>query len=513
MAKVLSEHWKAWLTGLEPREKKRVLGYFKAYKAEGDPVLIWPDESATALWLVESGKLEWKELKEGGEVVLGGVRQRGGNTPAIWLKTLNPSSVLLRSRGTSLLWCLTRDSLMELVLELPRAFAILSRDGGPLEGLRGWKEKPKKPRTVRPRRWFSPFILFLAWSIVPAFLFLTSGYLFTLGSGGGWLALILGFLIGAERTLRWLGESIEIKTNRVIYLRTNILKRTHRRWTARWEDIQSIEVSQEGWIKRFFGLSSLRIDTRSNDSALNLPLWSRVKEIRSDLQAMRDGAGPGAGTLVGLRSAYVRHGGQEGFLVPLEKVQNTGTKAAVVEDTVFHRHPLTLILQTAQGWSLTLLAISGFGMSLTYSWIPGLWLSGFLGIYGLGHWFWRWWDWANDTYSLTGTTLADVERKPFWLGLLRREIPISGLQTAEVDQNGILPILFDYGNVVLSSAGGGPSLTWINVRSPAEIQETIFALKKELALKEEDRKFQERWKEMSEAVRTYDSFKKWGLMS
>ncbi|MGQ9515656.1 MAG: PH domain-containing protein [Anaerolineae bacterium] len=82
------------------------------------------------------------------------------------------------------------------------------------------------------------------------------------------------------------------------------------------------------------------------------------------------------------------------------------------------------------------------------------------------------WDWYNDQYILTEDRIIDITRLPL-IYEQRTEAPLAMVQNATVSRSG-WGIIFDFGNVLVETAGYARPLLFENVPHPQRIQEQIF---------------------------------------
>ncbi len=86
---------------------------------------------------------------------------------------------------------------------------------------------------------------------------------------------------------------------------------------------------------------------------------------------------------------------------------------------------------------------------------------------------WRVVDWHNDIYVLTSDHVIDIEKRPF-LSEFRREANLAMIQDVTYTQPTFIAKLFDFGDVVLETAGVSGQLTFDNVPHPRKIQNQVF---------------------------------------
>ena len=71
---------------------------------------------------------------------------------------------------------------------------------------------------------------------------------------------------------------------------------------------------------------------------------------------------------------------------------------------------------------------------------------------------WFWWeatDWSNDLYIVTRDRIIDVEKHPLKLSEERREASLGMIQNVSLRMPSIFANLFQYGDVLVQTAGAG----------------------------------------------------------
>ncbi|HEX6387717.1 MAG TPA: PH domain-containing protein, partial [Anaerolineae bacterium] len=90
-------------------------------------------------------------------------------------------------------------------------------------------------------------------------------------------------------------------------------------------------------------------------------------------------------------------------------------------------------------------------------------------------WFiWRLEDWRNDTFQLTDRYVIDIDRRPFGFGESRKQAELNNVQNISSERPGLLPTIFNYGNVIIETAGATADIVFENVSNPNRIQAEVF---------------------------------------
>jgi hypothetical protein len=111
-------------------------------------------------------------------------------------------------------------------------------------------------------------------------------------------------------------------------------------------------------------------------------------------------------------------------------------------------------------------------------------------------WFlWRWEDWSNDVYMLTSNRIIDIKRTPWFMRESRREGSLDMIQNISYDIPGLIAHIFNFGTVIIETAGRAGNFVFEWVFDPARVQADIFRRIDEF---EESKKQSERQKREQE---------------
>lgn len=498
----------AWVRGLEGTPRKDFLALWTLWEATSETVLLWPDEVAQAIWVADSGLLEARRATGSAWQAL----SPGRPTPVRWLGSASPCGFLIRARKGARFWSLAAKDLLDFGRRHPQALRYLRRAGGPLQDLCDLPLPAPETSIGSPLRVHAASSLLLLWLVAPlAFLALGLGLL--AGQlAGGWLGVVLGVGWSLERLFHWWGEYLELGAEELTYVRLDLWGRRFRRWRARWADVQGVESTQIGWLERFLGFYQLTVHTRHGRESLRLRRFGKnaLRALSNRRPAAEDPLPAN-----GLRQTWeLLHGNGR---APIRLWPPThppkGPSPSSEARVVFARHPLTWLYRTALAWTALGGAVLAVGLGLMGGILPLAALGLTAAVWGLVRLIWEWWDWLNDTYALEGTTLVDEERRPLWLGVVRREIPLLSLQSVEVVQEGLAPILFDWGTLRLTGTGGSTALEWKDLASPAVVQRRVEDLQRSVRVQHQEQERQQRFLELSGALVAWERFRDWGLIS
>ncbi|HEY75412.1 MAG TPA: cyclic nucleotide-binding domain-containing protein [Thermoflexia bacterium] len=147
---------------------------------------------------------------------------------------------------------------------------------------------------------------------------------------------------------------------------------------------------------------------------------------------------------------------------------------------VIRKHPALLVINLIP--SFLLLIISSAGLIFTVLQVgegpllyPLLLIFALLGSAAFWAGFVRYVDWWNDLYVVTNRRVAHRERTGF-LGMGGENIsaaPLSAVQDVNITRVGALASIFDFGDLVVETAGGGGEVRFFSIPRPSEIQGAI----------------------------------------
>ncbi len=162
---------------------------------------------------------------------------------------------------------------------------------------------------------------------------------------------------------------------------------------------------------------------------------------------------------------------------------------------VYRKHWLVLFRRT---WLPGLLF--WFAVAITVFQVFNLLISLLLTLFIFLWWLYHYMDWRNDIYQVTSEKLYDIERKP--LGREeRREAPLERVLSISVEREGFIPILFNYGNVVIDVSG--ERFTFDNIFNPIQAQQDIFWRMDTLKRKRQAEQDLQEYKRMAHWLKIY----------
>ncbi|MFO7916981.1 MAG: cyclic nucleotide-binding domain-containing protein [Anaerolineae bacterium] len=120
-----------------------------------------------------------------------------------------------------------------------------------------------------------------------------------------------------------------------------------------------------------------------------------------------------------------------------------------------------------------------------------------------------WWntvDWGNDLYIVTEDRIVDIDKRPLFVSEERREASLGMIQHVSLEVPSFLAAAFDYGDVVIQTAGAG-SFTFNKVPNPHDVQNEIFRRIEAFREAQREREAQRRQAELAEWFSVYDDLR------
>lgn len=177
---------------------------------------------------------------------------------------------------------------------------------------------------------------------------------------------------------------------------------------------------------------------------------------------------------------------KEGLGVYLEGLRPRFFPLRPVEEgdsVTYHRHWIILARNTALPiliclgevflWAYYLLA-GGLPVLLSLGWAPSLGLSA-LFILPWAWLLWRYEDWRNDYYVVTGDRVVDVDRRPFGFGGEVREAPMANVQNVSLRIPNFMASALDFGDIEVETAGKQGGLVFYSIHHPRHVMARVAA--------------------------------------
>ncbi len=270
------------------------------------------------------------------------------------------------------------------------------------------------------------------------------------------------------------------------------------------DKVQTINVKKDNVINNYLRIGSAEITTAAQSAVLYFDSIDRPERVEEALEKIREveKALDSGRIRARMREAVDKHYGLGKALSKIQEPAPPAPSKSIVSkirerfvreeregSVIYHKHPIALVRPLRwPALAALLLAIGGYVYFNLFDMgdLPGWLLYGLLWALTVG---WVWWqieDWRNDTYQITDRYIYDVDRRPLGFSEDRKVAELSQVQNVRTEQDGLLPIFFNYGNVQVETAGVDSNIVFENVRNPRGVQTEIFARRDRFRRKQEE---------------------------
>ena len=300
------------------------------------------------------------------------------------------------------------------------------------------------------------------------------------------------------RALDWSNDYFVITNRRLIHREFDL--RTFRTTINKipMEQVQSVEIDKPTFVANLFNIGTARITTASAKGILyfdNIDNPIAVKETldRLSQQVRALDAGREQATMrrslenyFEVQPAYTPvANGEDGQTADAPRREDFWTKVhkrytwRLEEKGVITYRKHFFILFREIAWPATafiILFITQIGLirifQFTWAQIWPIFLA--LYVLDLGWLIWEIEDWRNDTFQLTDRYVIDIDRRPFGFGESRKQADLANVQNVNADRPGLIPTIFNYGDVVIETAGATADITFEDIPNPSVVQSDVF---------------------------------------
>jgi CRP-like cAMP-binding protein len=166
-----------------------------------------------------------------------------------------------------------------------------------------------------------------------------------------------------------------------------------------------------------------------------------------------------------------------------------------------------LLLWLAVGWFLANLRESILGVNGAALGLPWALILFFL----MGWVWWEYEDYRNDIYIVTDDKIIDIEAKPLWLSMRRREGGLDRVQNVLAIQVGLWQNLLNYGNVDIKTAATDEGYTFMKVGNPRLVQSIVFQKLDAFRSRQSERQSRDRQREIVDGLDVFRELKEDGF--
>jgi CRP-like cAMP-binding protein len=349
------------------------------------------------------------------------------------------------------------------------------------------------------------------------------------------LILALVFILWlAFQTLDWSNDYFVITNKHLTHREFSL--RTFRTTIVKIpiDQIQSVEVDRPSLIANLFNYGTARVTTAAQAGSIRFDSIDNPAKVEETLNRLRQ---RGRSLDAGRAQATMRQSVESHFQIQpafelvdasedeeeeeIEELapQPTGLLAAwrrfrrlyrwrVEEKGVitYRKHFFVLMKEiiwpAGVGIALLLLAV----IVIRASGIPAVQLVAIfllVCLIDLGWLIWQIEDWRNDVFQLTERYVIDIDRRPFGFGESRKQAELRNVQNISSDRPNILATFFNYGNVIIETAGATSDITFESVSHPNLIQSDLFNRRDQFRQLQQVKEGENRRKEYSVLLDVY----------
>ena len=305
--------------------------------------------------------------------------------------------------------------------------------------------------------------------------------------------LLAALAWGLWRYVDWTDDYYIVTDKRVVWLEKTILLYESIQ-EAKLTEVRSVDISTD-FFQRLFGYGDLHIRTYTGNiimadigvperfKALIEEYWQRAmeqsrrsedQEIESRLREKLGMPAPEKPKRKQPVSIETQRVEAKASNTPLSQTIFTNFfKMRYLEgDTIVYRKHwfLLLALIWQPTFALFLTIFGGTYLAINYSrpWLNALFAISLIGV--LGWWVYKYWDWRDDRYELTHSSITDLDRTP--LGRENRQTaPLENILSLEHERKGLLGIVLNFGTVAINV--GDKTYEFEGVHNPARVRQEI----------------------------------------
>lgn len=354
-------------------------------------------------------------------------------------------------------------------------------------------------------RFFLPVLVLVLWAGITLGLQLLLGSPFRAALPWAWVVFsVLWLLWTVLLYIDWINDAFIVSTKRVLHIERVLFLRDERR-EAPIDQVVSVTMETPTLMARLLGFGTLIIRTASLGNPIVFDHLAEAGRVQQVILELQDRAR--AYRLVeekGQRRRMLQEhlGLQEGKTEPLipqpppPPPETRGTlhrffdyfvpRMVVVKpgEVTWRKHWYVLVKNVAAPLVALFLAAglmvaSFFPLPLvgriSHSPLLLMALSAFLILPLLGWLLWRYEDWRNDTYTVTATSIIDVESAPFGFREEKRVGSLEEIVSVYSDVPNFLAKVINLGDVIIDTAGAPRAYTFESVHDPIAVQREIFS--------------------------------------
>ena len=488
-------------------------------------ILAYQGDAVDNLFIVRSGRLETFSVDQNGIATPVTHYEPGDYFEDVWLFVEHTQPTTIRAMSDGELYTIHEDAFFFFLEDHPRAILDLSEDAWDeldrsmaqedTSAVRHLSLLPGELVEYATRR--TKLLLFFELTFPLLFMLIVpTAAVFALRNGNtfnqlwvqGLVAFILGvppLLLALYRYVDWANDYLWMTTKHLVHREFDLRTISVQTEKVPIDRIQSIRVEKPTIIETFLGVGTVRVTTAAQDKGIKFDKISNPGEMEGVYNRIRNRER----TLnEGRTRSAVRGVLRRQFHVPenLEPIKESGEGETSQESTTkartrrrvrrrgvrveegntitYGKHWFVLVFRV---WWVVCLMLGTVALTLiAWNTFPAarigatLVLSGFILFLQAAGYYYLYEDWANDVFQLTNDTVIDIDRGPFGLTETRKTAQISNVQNVRTVMPNFVAAIFNFGDVVIDTAGASAEITFEDVANPTRVQTEIFERRESL---------------------------------
>ncbi len=300
--------------------------------------------------------------------------------------------------------------------------------------------------------------------------------------------------------VEWRNDLVIVTDQRVIRIRRTIITFSKKVSEVGIESVHEVnsEVPSNDPFARLFNYGTIEIKTAGNAGNLELDLIPNPDQfqqiiiedrqryekrqaqqhhhsVRAELDSWLAGDTPDR-----IKQGQGAEASDDPSAPPRKKEGSRGYLSTRIEmtngDVVYRKHLFVWLQQTIIPIILMVFSVGELFLSVFVGGgigLIGLPLGILLFLIGASAYFWADWDWRNDYYVVSDSTITLIHQRPFFLQSLRDQILIERVDNVESESSGLFASIFKFGDVRVSLIGADEPKMFHTVPNPQEIQQDI----------------------------------------
>lgn len=501
---------------LQPKELVDLARICDRYTFSAGNVIAYQHDVADQLYIVRHGQLEAFKVEKGVTVDKKVYKERSYfNDTWLFQPSVHPSTVRASEDGE--VWTITEDEFLHFIEDHPNVILDLSPEA--------WHELDHSSATAVTKSYDRlnlttgelveyeskrTRLLLIVELALPIFLTIIAPIL-TWYAGRTFLNLppseftiyimtivmtlpFIGFIF--YRYLDWANDFLIITNKYLIHKDFDLRTFQGQITKIPLDQIQSLRTLRPNWRETLLRLGSIRVTTASLTGGIVFDKISNPNEIeqvmraisqrkrqlndsrtRSDARAVLEKRFSIPAQMVeikdesptGQANAKARKG---------KRIKRAGDRYVDGNNIIYGRHWVVFVSKA--WWVFLLMLASILGTIFLWLTIPATQIPFtivallIILLLEAGGIYFYYEDWANDVFQVTSNMIVDIDRGPFGFTESRKTAQLINVQNVRTEQPNFFSVVFNYGDVIIDTAGETAEIAFEDVANPGRVQADIF---------------------------------------